>query len=315
MSHALHFSFCVNDRYVPYICVTIKSIVENHKEDSVIIHVLSDYISPKKIDLLNEVVSSGISAQLQIHIVDDTILKGLKDTWSIYTWYRVLLPKVLSDDIHRVLYLDADTLVTGNVSNLFEIDMTDKAIAGAIDILSFIPQTFERCMYEKEKRYVCAGVMLMNLDYWRANDLTDKVVAWGREHDAQIKFPDQDTINYLCRNNKIVLPMKYGILGVYFSNEVFFEHPYLNELKECLSSPAIIHYAAENPWKIELSNHLFQEEWEKYNNMLRHPAKREYITKGWNFVKMKVWQMLHPKQKKHRLTKDEVIKRIQQHDS
>ncbi len=155
----------------------------------------------------------------------------------------------------------------------------------------------------------------MNLDYWRAHGLTDKIVSWGREHDARIKFPDQDTINYICRDNKIVLPIRYGILGVYFWNEVFFKQPYLNELKECISSPAIIHYAAENPWKIELSNHLFQEEWEKYNNMLRHPAKREYITKGWNFVKMKVWQILHPKQKKHRLTIEEVIKRIQQHDS
>ena len=310
----LHFAFCVNDGYVPYICVTINSIIVNNKDYPVTVHVLSDYISPKGMRLLNEVVSKG-NANLQVHIVDDTILKGLKDTWSIYTWYRVLLPKVLSEDVHRVLYLDADTLVTADVSDLFKMDMTEKAIAGSIDILSFDSETFERCKYELEKKYLCAGVMLMNLDYWRENELTKKIVEWGKENDARIKFPDQDTINYICRNNKIILPMRYGILGVYFVDKVFYEQLYLNDLKECISSPAIIHYAGENPWKIELSNHLYQKEWEKYNSMLRHPAKREYITKGWNFVKMKIWQMLHPNQKKHRLIKEDVIERIKKHDS
>lgn len=310
-----HFALCVNDGYVPYICVTIKSIIENHKGHNVIIHVLSDYISPKKKVLLDEAASENSNVKLQIHIVDDTILRGLKDTWSIYTWYRVLLPKVLSTEVHRVLYLDADTLVAGNVSSLFEIDMTDKAIGGAIDILSFIPETFERCMYEQEKKYVCAGVMLMNIDYWRENDLTDKIIAWGRENDARIKFPDQDTINYLCRDSKIVLPMRYGILGVYYENKVFYQKPYIDQLKDCIENPAIIHYAAQAPWKIELSNHLFQSEWEKYNAMLIHPAKRVYITKGWNFVKMKIWYLLHPNQIQQRITKDDVFVRIKQHDS
>lgn len=311
----IQVAFCVSDLCSTYIPVTIKSIAENCKGHSVAIHVLSDYISNKKVKLLKEAVSSYPEVDLQIHIVDDHNLIGLKDTWSKYTWYRVLLPQVLPNDVHRVLYLDADTLVVDDISCLFSMPMTDKAIAGAIDILSFDKKTFERCMYDQEKQYVCAGVMLMNLDYWREHNLTDQVVAWGREYDARIKFPDQDTINHLCQDSKIVLPMRYGILGVYFVDKVFYEQPYLSELKECIYSPAIIHYAGENPWKIELSNHLYQAEWEKYNNMLRHPAKREYITKGWYFVKMKVWQMIHPNQKRHRLSKDEVIKRIQQHDS
>ncbi len=311
----LHFAFCVSDLYFSYICVTIKGIIENHKNESVTIHVLSDYLTPKKIKLLEELISSGSHAVLQIHIVDDSKLRGLKDTWSKYTWYRVLLPEVLPDSVHRVLYLDGDTLVVGNVSSLFEMDMTDKAIAGAIDILSFDTNTFDRCMYDYSKKYICAGVMLMNLDYWRKNTLIDKIVKWGRENDERIKFADQDTINNICQDHKIVLPMRFGILGVYFEDEVFYQPPYLEELKECISSPAIIHYAGQNPWKIELANHLYQAEWEKYNDMLRHPTKRIYITKGWNFVKMKLWNMLHPKPIKQRLTKEQVINRIKQHDS
>lgn len=310
INNIIHFAFCVNDGYVPYICVTIKGIIENHKKENVTIHVLSDFISPKKERLLNEVVSGFDNISLQVHIVDDSILRGLKDTWSIYTWYRVLLPKILPDNIHRVLYLDADTLVAGNISDLFSIDMTDKAIGGAIDILSFVPRTFERCMYEQEKQYICAGVMLMNLDFWRTNNLTDRIIKWGRDNDARIQFPDQDTINYICRDHKIILPMRYGIIGAYFEKDVFLRQPYLDQLKECLQAPAIIHYAGQAPWKIELSHHPLQEEWERYNKMLKHPAKRVYITKGWNFIKMKIWNMLHPNQIKRRINKKELLQKI-----
>ena len=73
------------------------------------------------------------NAILDIVIVDDSKLKDLKDTWTIYTWYRVLLPEIDGCSVHRVLYLDADTLVSENIEELFSLDMTGKAIAGTVD--------------------------------------------------------------------------------------------------------------------------------------------------------------------------------------
>ena len=116
---------------------------------------------------LDEIVKKSNSTKLHIHIVNDESLRGLKDTWSIYTWYRVLLPQVLSEDVHRVLYLDADTIVAGNLNELFTLDMEGKAIAGSIDPESYNKETFERCGYDQSKKYICAGVMLMNLEYLR----------------------------------------------------------------------------------------------------------------------------------------------------
>lgn len=314
-TNPIHFMFCVNDAYIPYINVTIKSIICTHKGLELYIHVMSDYISAQKRMLLQETIGEAERIKLEIHIVDDTILKGLKDTWSIYTWYRILAPNVLSNDIHRVLYLDADTLVSDNVSELFEIDMEGKAVAGAIDILSFSNETFERCGFDPSKKYICAGVLLMNLDFWRDNDLTSQMVSWGRKNNSIIRFPDQDTINVLCQDTKIILPMKYGILGVYFSKDCFYKEPYRPQLYECVDSPKIIHYAAQAPWKIELASHPLQDEWDKYNSMLNHPANKEYITKGWKYIKMKTWYFIHPDLKPKRLSKSDILKRLHSYDS
>lgn len=149
----MHIAFCVNDHYAEYILVSIKGLLENNS-DPLVIHILSDYISDKNTNRLKKLVGLYPNAILDIVIVDDSKLKDLKDTWTIYTWYRVLLPEILDASVHRVLYLDADTLVSENIEELFSLDMTGKAIAGTVDFQSKDKSTYQRCGYEAEKEYV-----------------------------------------------------------------------------------------------------------------------------------------------------------------
>lgn len=288
----MHVAFCVNDRYAEYISVSIKGLLENNSSP-LAIYILSDYISEKNAHYLRNIVGLYPNATLEIMIVDDSKLRGLKDTWTIYTWYRVLLPEILDTDVHRVLYLDADVLVSGNIEELFLLDMTDKAIAGTIDFQSKDILTYQRCGYEAEKEYVCAGVMLMNLDYWRMHDIANKVVIWGRENNDRIQFPDQDAINYICRDVKLLLPLKYDIVDGFFQDDYYYQN-YPQELRECVESPIIIHYAGQAPWVVEISNHLLQDEWERYNKLLSKPVRKIYQSRGLLKLKVIIYRLLHP---------------------
>ena len=306
-SQPMHVAFCVNDGYAQYIMVTIKGLLENNS-NPIVIHVLSDYISERNVAQLKDLVSSYPFAELKVVIVDDSKLRGLKDTWTIYTWYRVLLPEILDKDVHRVLYLDADVLVAGNIGELFRLDMTGKAIAGTIDFQSKDISTYKRCGYEPEKEYVCAGIMLMNLDYWRKHDIANQVVRWGRDNNDRIQFPDQDSINYICRNAKILLPLKYDIVDGFFHDDYYYQH-YPRELRECVDAPVIIHYAGQAPWVVELSNHLLQDEWEKYNRELKEPVNKIYQSKGILKIKVILYRLFHTKTDKT-LNKRDVIERL-----
>lgn len=306
-SQPMHVAFCVNDGYAQYIMVTIKGLLENNS-NPIVIHVLSDYISERNVTRLKDLVSPYTFAELKFIIVDDSKLRGLKDTWTIYTWYRVLLPEILDKDVHRVLYLDADVLVAGNIGELFRLDMTGKAIAGTIDFQSKDISTYKRCGYEPEKEYVCAGIMLMNLDYWREHDIANQVVRWGRDNNDRIQFPDQDSINYICRNAKILLPLKYDIVDGFFHDDYYYQH-YPRELRECVDAPVIIHYAGQAPWVVELSNHLLQDEWEKYNRELKEPVNKIYQSKGILKIKVILYRLFHTKTDKT-LNKRDVIERL-----
>ena len=94
--------------------------------------------------------SGGERSSIHIYNVDDSKLKGLKDTWSIYAWYRILLPEVLPCEVKNILYLDADIVIDSDISHLFSVNMEGKSVAGVIDIQSFKPETYERCLYGAE---------------------------------------------------------------------------------------------------------------------------------------------------------------------
>lgn len=302
----IHVAFCVNDDYIPYIIVTCISIMENNTSNNITIHIFIDSISDKNKKAFNENLEKYKNAKLVIHTVNDSSLKGLKDSWSIYAWYRILIPQLLPDSINRILYLDADIIVKDNLEELFHINMDNKSIASTIDIETFNDETFIRCKYKKEKKYICSGVLLMNLDYWRDNNLTNKIISWAKENNDLIKFPDQDTINYICQDTKILLPLRYGIQAPFFTDNKFYEKPYSQELKDCIERPVIIHYAGCNPWIKELSIHPLTSEWMKYNKKAIKPIKRFYKTKGWLFFKMIIWNMLHPKHSKSQITIEDI---------
>lgn len=313
----IHVALCVNNSYVPYITVTIKSIIEHNRSNEISIHIITDKISTSNRKRLDKTVCGFDNVSMRIHLVNDDSIRELNTgVWTVYTWYRVLLPQILPPEIRKVLYLDADTLVVTDLRELFSLDMTEKSIAASIDVQSFDDGTFERCGYDKSKKYVCAGVLLMNLEYWREKGLADKLIDWANRHRERIAFPDQDAINYVCRDSKIVLPLRFGILNVFFQNDLFYRDEYAEQLRDCIERPAIIHYAGCYPWIRFFDSHPMQDKWEKYNNMLPHPVGRVYLPKRWLYFKVILWKLLHhPFKKKTRLTVEDIKCRLLEYDS
>lgn len=279
-----HIAFGINDRYAKYVAVTLKSLVYNNSDLDIIVHILTDGISPKNIEFMQ---NAAPSVKLEIHVVDDTKLRELKDNWSIYSWYRILLPDILPE-VDRVLYLDADVIIDSSIAQLFELDMKEVAIAGVIDIQGFNENLYKRLNYNRSEKYICAGVLLMNLDYWRENALQSKMIEWAKTNEPSIIFPDQDAINVVCHNSKKILPMKYGVLDVYFHNDCFRTNEYRDQLLDALDYPVIIHYAGQAPWIYERMYHQFQNRWDYYNNLLDVPVSKMHYEAGKMTLKEKI---------------------------
>lgn len=266
------FCLCCNDKYVPYAAVTIKSVIANSsKEEEIHIHILSDFISKRNQRRLTTLCNDNI--YIHTYIISDikTIHGLVTGVWSIYTWYRLLLPNILEKDIHRVLYLDCDVLINDNVQSLFTIDLSGKTIAACIDTQAYNKDGRMRLCYDSYMNYVCAGVLLINLDKWREEKTHEKIIAFAKANSELLLFPDQDAINVICQNDKIILPPKYGVLVTYFTNSDFIKQ-HLGEIEGIFDNPSIIHYAGYQPWVFEKdkSPHSYLW-WKTYYNLRSFP--------------------------------------------
>lgn len=285
----LHICYALNDGYSGYCSVSIISIlVNNHYPFH--FHLLTDGISKENSALLQQIVSK-YNSKLSVHIVDDSYLKGQKETWTKYAWYRLFTPNFLNKKIETLLYLDVDTIIDCDISELFHLDLSNKSLAAVPDIMTIYDDTFKRVNYDKNKGYFCSGVLLMNLNYFRENDLSANILKFALENPERINFPDQDALNFICQDSKMNLPLKYDILPPFFTDKNFMAK-YKDEVKEALHNPFIIHYAGCNPWKYEINPHYFESKFWEYAKLSPFKVKKTHICKGLPLLKLRTKKLL-----------------------
>lgn len=124
-----------------------------------------------------------------------------------YALYRLLLPELISDD--KLLHIDADTIVSGDLRELYDMDMGNSYITGAIDIHADHYNLKKPLGLKEKDSYVNAGVLLMNLSQIRQDKLQDK---WIREaNTTRYSAHDQCILNKTCKGKINLMNNKFNV--------------------------------------------------------------------------------------------------------
>lgn len=164
---------------------------------------------------------------------------NIKKPWDYMVLIRLAYTKIFPE-LDTILTIDIDTIVNENVSDLWDIDLTNYYLAGVKEIITSKMYDFA---------YINMGVAMMNLKKIRDDGIDDKMI------DAVNKYfyyrKEQDCINEFCHNNIFLLPSDYNVNC--------YVDPPLHE--------KITHYAG-------LSNYDDFPYFKKYKNMLVKDIKR-----------------------------------------
>ena len=106
-------------------------------------------------------------------------------------------------DIDRLLYLDCDVICRGDITSLFETDLSGAELAGVSDYYG--SRAFIR-RYGR-KKYINSGILLINVPFMKAKKTLERARRLCTE--KTMFLPDQTALN-LCAQNKLVLPRKYN---------------------------------------------------------------------------------------------------------
>ena len=260
-----------DDNYVPYCGIMLTSLFENNSELDFCIYILVEHLSDKSRNKF-AVLARNYSQRIEIITVDNEVFNKCPirpgDHVSIVTYYRLLAPVLLPSNIDKILYLDCDMVINGDISSLYNQDIDEHPIAMSKDEAFFIEDKYERLIFNKEYAYKNAGVALINIKYWRKKNIAAKCLEYISKYPERIKFHDQDTLNAVLHKEIKLLPIKYNFqTGFLLTEYARFYKNEMPEIFETTKSPVIIHFTGPNkPWFID-SKHPYRKRFLYYKNI------------------------------------------------
>ena len=266
---------CTDHQFIMPLGVMMYSLCYNNPDVDVVIHVLiDDSVTAKDKEDLTATISRFPRGNVVFYTVDLSLLPASPALEKFpghitkATYYRLMLSEILPESIHKVLYMDGDLIVRGSLLPMWDTDITDYAVAAAPDGLDGDIEFFNRLRYPFEKGYFNAGVLLVNLDYWREHAVINEFCDFIKTRAEDIVLCDQDVMNYVFQDRKTSFPIKYNFTsGFLFKTPRFDYWKNEKELKEALKHPVVVHFAGDKPWYVyQRVPHPFNSTWTLYQN-------------------------------------------------
>lgn len=213
MNREIPIFFSADDNYIPYLDVAVASLIANASKDyNYRIIVLNTGLKSENIAKvkLNERDSFAIDfVDISGNVGD--IKSCFKNVYhfSVVTYYRLFIAS-LFPQYDKIIYLDCDLVVLGDISELYNMELGDNILGAVTDQYVCSTKAFrhyaEKAIGVNPDTYFNAGVLVISLEQFRKNRIENKFINLITQHDFDLLDPDQAYLNYLCFGKTHILP-------------------------------------------------------------------------------------------------------------
>lgn len=275
----IHIACNIDSNYVRHCAVTLVSLFENNRKEQITAHIIARDLSDAEkkilIDLATPYGNLVCFYEPDIKLLEGFTIRKFSKRISMATYYRCILSELLPADIDRLLYLDCDIVIVGDISEYWNTPLDNETgVAAVEDMGCNEPARYEILKYPMEDSYFNAGVLLINLDYWRKNDVAHACVDYFHKYPERILFNDQDLLNSILHKNKILVDLKWNVQDAFYRRPKQMDEAWKEKFSEVLKHPVILHYTNRKPWEYD-SQHPLREVYFQYLDMT--PWKGERI--------------------------------------
>ena len=250
----IHIACCSNEKLAPMFGVVVTSVGINVTSDNVMMYLLHNGLKDSTVKRLQKIADRykvGLKfLEIDLEILKDCPVDDKIHYGNIMMYARLLLPSMLPN-LDKVIYLDCDLVVCKDLQSLWETDVNDMAVAMAPDLWYQDKGTLSRLGIDNGT-YLNAGVIVMNLDYWRENDIRNKVLSFIAEKGSKLTYLDQDALNVILQNVRRQLSVKYNVTPYYFHRNLDnYPEEMHEEIREARIDPVVFHYLGPvKPWSL-----------------------------------------------------------------
>jgi lipopolysaccharide biosynthesis glycosyltransferase len=250
MKPELPIVYSIDDNYAQHCAASIASLLTNISDKYIAhIFVICESISDENACKLRETAKIN-SCKLSFIVADGNAFGGIQvpRPWSNSILHRLKIPTLLGS-YPKAIYLDADTIVEADITELFDSADLDNYTLGAVSESELYGQVHSlmhsfRLMIPPTYGYFNSGVLLLNLTKMRETGFENAcvdVIMTGKRH----VFPDQDALNIAAHGDYLRLPSAWNLQ---------VHTKYAARVARKCKRNAILHFSGPiKPWQLKRS--------------------------------------------------------------
>ena len=211
--YQINLALITDQNYALMTCICINDIILNKKNKTILnIYVLLNNVSNNMKNIIKALIKKDVQIIL-IDITDKCIefqqeynkinsRQNLSYHVSGTSFMRCFLPNILKN-IDKIIYLDQDIYVNGDLHKFYDINIDNYLLAAPIDTFSLLSgnknPSYQFCKKSFDQhKYIQAGQILMNLKEMRKFDFLNKCIKFLKNNLPPNK--DMDVINAVSYN-------------------------------------------------------------------------------------------------------------------
>ncbi|MDO4398968.1 MAG: glycosyltransferase family 8 protein [Candidatus Saccharibacteria bacterium] len=215
----------INSAYAPYAAAAIHSLIQHaNKKRYYRVIILHDGLNWVNRVRLRSLVTKNVAIQfkkissslyLKAIVKYCSRRKGAGDFFSsaVY-YYRFFIPR-LFPIYSKCVYIDSDTILRGDIGELFDIDLEGKMMAAMVDpkveVIPEFREYVDRAVGVQYWDYCNSGVLVMDMKALRKFGYLSALVDTINKYDADLVAPDQDYMNVILRGKILHLDAKWNM--------------------------------------------------------------------------------------------------------
>ncbi len=138
--------------------------------------------------------------------------------WTSAALGRLHIGEVLPAEVTRAIYLDADILVLGDLTELRDVDLAGRTVGASINEVGAERSWVlgDTAVYSdhgaQAPGYFNSGVLAIDMDRWRADDVSGRAARIYETYGAELRTHDQDVLNIIFSGAWTPVPAKWNKL-------------------------------------------------------------------------------------------------------
>ena len=208
MDKNVHVFFACDNRFLKFTYVTLKSIMENASKDYFYtFYVLNTDITKDNMEISKDIIKDYDNCRVEfvnvvnyLNEIKDRL--PIRDYYSNATYYRLFIAEMFPD-LDKVIYIDSDTIVKGDISKLYSIDLENNLVGACHEQAMVQNDIFGNYVNVNlgldRYNYFNAGLLLINAKLFREEAILDQFTDLISLYECKVT-QDEDYLNILCQN-------------------------------------------------------------------------------------------------------------------